>query len=96
MLTVHIFLKKRFNFRKNKGLTRDRSSGLILNDFAPIFRKMTAHYFAGQKSKTASLGYHRNLARAIERRDHSVEKVVTKAMEQSIEIWHELKRSVGT
>jgi len=96
MLTVHIFLKKRFNFQKNKGLTRDRSSGLILNDFAPIFRTMAAHYFAGPKSKKTSLRYYRNPARAIERRDHSVEKVVKKAMEQSIEIWHEVKRSAGT
>lgn len=84
MPTVLIFLKKRFNFHKNKGLTRDRSSGLILNDFGPIFRTMAAHYFAAQKSKKASLRYYRNLARAIERQDHSVEKVVKKAMEQSI------------
>jgi hypothetical protein len=45
---------------------------------------MAVHYFAAQKSKKASLRYYRNLARAIERRDHSVEKVVKKAMEQSI------------
>jgi ActR/RegA family two-component response regulator len=41
---------------------------------------MAVHYFAAQKSKKASLRYYRNLARAIERRDHSVEKVVKKAM----------------
>jgi hypothetical protein len=57
---------------------------------------MAAHYFAAQKSKKASLRYYRNLARAIERRGHSVEKVVKKAMEQSIEIWREVKRSVDT
>ena len=69
--------------------------GLILNDFAPIFRTMAALYFAAQKSRKASLRYYRNLARAIERKDYSVEKVVKKAMEQSIEIWHEVKRSVS-
>ena len=67
---------------------------LILNDFAPIFQTIAARYFAVQKSRKASLRYYRNLARAIERKDHSVEKVVRKAMKQSIEIWHEIKRSV--
>ncbi len=66
---------------------------LILNDFASIFQKMAARYFMGQKPRKVSLNYYRDLAQAIMRKDHSVEKIVKQAMEQSIEIWHELKRS---
>jgi hypothetical protein len=33
-----------------------------------------------QKPRNASLSYYRDLAQAIERKDHSVEKVVNKAM----------------
>lgn len=68
--------------------------GLILNDFASIFEKMAVRYFAAQRSKKASRRYYRELARAIMRNDHSVEKVVKKAMQQSIEIWHRIKKSV--
>ncbi len=68
---------------------------LILNDFASIFQKMAARYFMAQKTRKASLSYYRNLAQAIERNDHSVEMIVKKAMEQSIEIWREAKRSVN-
>jgi GntR family transcriptional regulator, negative regulator for fad regulon and positive regulator of fabA len=69
---------------------------LILNDFASIFQKMAARYFRAPKPRKASLRYYRHLARAIERRDHSVEQIVKKAMEQSIVIWQEVKRSVNT
>ena len=65
--------------------------GLILNDFASIFQKMAARYFMGQKPRRISLNYYRDLAQAVARNDHSVEKIVKHAMEQSIEIWHELK-----
>jgi GntR family negative regulator for fad regulon and positive regulator of fabA len=67
---------------------------LILNDFASIFQKMAARYFVAQKSRRVSLNYYRDFAQAIARKDHSVEKIVKEAMEQSIEIWHELKESV--
>jgi GntR family negative regulator for fad regulon and positive regulator of fabA len=66
---------------------------LILNDFASIFQKMATRYFMGQKPREVSLNYYRDLAQAIARKDHSVKKIVKQAMEQSIEIWHELKRS---
>jgi GntR family negative regulator for fad regulon and positive regulator of fabA len=66
---------------------------LILNDFASIFQKMATRYFMGQKPREVSLNYYRDLAQAIARKDHSVEKIVKQAMEQSIEIWHELKGS---
>ena len=68
---------------------------LILNDFSSIFQKMATRYFMAQKPRQASLNYYRDLARAIARKDHSVEQIVKKAMEQSIEIWQELKRSVN-
>jgi GntR family transcriptional regulator, negative regulator for fad regulon and positive regulator of fabA len=66
---------------------------LILNDFASIFQKMAARYFNPQHSRDASLVYYRNLTSAIERQDNSVEKVVKKAMEQSIQIWHKIKQT---
>lgn len=67
---------------------------LILNDFASMFQKMAARYFKAQKPRETSLCYYRDLAQAIMRKDHSVQKIVKKAMEESIEIWHEIKRSV--
>jgi GntR family negative regulator for fad regulon and positive regulator of fabA len=69
---------------------------LILNDFASIFQKMAARYFMAQKPREASLNYYRDLAQAIVRKDHSVAEIVKRAMEQSIEIWHELKRSANS
>jgi GntR family negative regulator for fad regulon and positive regulator of fabA len=66
---------------------------LILNDFASIFRKIAGRYFTAQEPRTATLRYYRDLARAIKRKDNSVEEVVKKAMEQSIKIWDEIKRS---
>jgi len=66
---------------------------LILNDFASLFQKMATRYFIGKKPREVSLNYYRDLAQAISRKNHSVEKIVKQAMEQSIEIWHELKRS---
>ncbi len=65
---------------------------LILNDFASIFQKMAARYFIAHKTRKESLSYYRSLAQAIERNDHSVEKIVKKAMEQSIETWREAKK----
>ena len=69
---------------------------LILNDFASIFQKMAARYFRAPKPRKASLRYYRHLARAIKRGNQSVEQIVKKAMEQSIAIWQEIKRSVDT
>jgi hypothetical protein len=54
---------------------------------------MATRYFTAPKSRKVSLNYYRDLAQAIARKDHSVEKIVKKAMKQSIQIWHELKRS---
>jgi hypothetical protein len=81
----------------------DRSKGLdflckeikVPDKILLIAFNMAARYFMAQKPRNASLSYYRDLAQAIERKDHSVEKVVNKAMEQSIEIWHEVKRSVN-
>jgi GntR family negative regulator for fad regulon and positive regulator of fabA len=67
--------------------------GLILNDFASIFQKVAVRYFNALKTRKKSLAYYRDLAQAIERNDHSVETIVKKEMEQSIEIWQEVKNS---
>jgi GntR family negative regulator for fad regulon and positive regulator of fabA len=67
---------------------------LILNDFASMFQKMAARYFKAQKPREASRCYYRDLAQAVARKDHSVETIVKKAMEESVEIWHEIKKSV--
>jgi GntR family negative regulator for fad regulon and positive regulator of fabA len=69
--------------------------GLILNDFASIFQSMATRYFLAPKPRRASLRYYRELARSIARKDHSVESVVRKAMEQSVAIWQEVKQSTS-
>jgi GntR family negative regulator for fad regulon and positive regulator of fabA len=69
--------------------------GLILNDFASIFQTAAARYFLAPKPRRAALRYYRDLARAIERKDYSVEPLVRKAMQQCIEIWQEVRRSIN-
>lgn len=66
---------------------------LIFNDFASIFQKMAIHYFRSEKSRFASLNYYRDLVQAVAHNADSVEKVVKNAMQQSIEIWHEIRAS---
>ncbi len=65
---------------------------LILNDFAQIFANMAVHYFNQDKARRASLEYYRELTRAIENRDDTVEDIAKKAMAQSILIWKEVKK----
>jgi GntR family transcriptional regulator, negative regulator for fad regulon and positive regulator of fabA len=65
---------------------------LMLNDFAKVFKTMALRYFCLKSARQASRAYYRDLSQAFE---HSVEKVaavVKKAMEQSIDIWRELKQ----
>ena len=66
---------------------------LILNDFASIFQKMALRYFKSQKSRKVSCQYYQDLARAIRRKNKSIEAVVKAAMLQSIDIWQEIKTS---
>lgn len=65
---------------------------LILNDFAQIFANMAMHYFNLNSARRASRTFYRELCRAIEKGNNTVEDVVKKAMEQSISIWQEVKK----
>lgn len=67
---------------------------LILNDFASVFQNMAARYFKPEKSRNASQIYYQKLSDAIERKDHSVEKTVKTAMQQSIKIWHAIRATI--
>ena len=70
---------------------------LILNDFARIFDSMALIYFSDKKARQASRAYYRELARAVDNDPSTVEKVVKRAMEQSILIWQEVVcRSKGS
>jgi GntR family negative regulator for fad regulon and positive regulator of fabA len=64
---------------------------LILNDFALIFRNMALRYFKMEKARNASQTYYKDLLQAIKQKDDAIGKIVKNAMQQSIEIWHELK-----
>jgi GntR family negative regulator for fad regulon and positive regulator of fabA len=67
---------------------------LILNDFAAVFQNMAARYFKPEKSRNASQIYYQKLSDAIARKDHSVEKTVKTAMQQSIKIWHAIRATI--
>ncbi len=54
---------------------------------------MALRYFRPPKSRQASDKYYQDLARAIGRKNPSVEGVVKAAMQQSIEIWQEIRAS---
>lgn len=85
-----------YDWELQMGMARESGNpiyALILNDFASIFQKMAARYFIAPKTRKESLSYYRSLAKAIERQDHSVEKIVRKAMEASIKRWQEAKKT---
>jgi len=63
---------------------------LILNDFASIYNAMAMRYFSKNKARRASLNYYRELSGAIKNKDRQgVERVVKKAVLQSIRLWQE-------
>ena len=64
---------------------------LILNDFAEIFSAMALHYFSQKTARQASRTFYQELGETIQARKGIVEKVVQKAMEQSITIWQDIK-----
>jgi GntR family transcriptional regulator, negative regulator for fad regulon and positive regulator of fabA len=66
--------------------------GMILNDFAKVFKTMALRYFGLGSARQASRFYYLELSQAIEQSVEKVAVVVKKAMEQSIDIWHELKQ----
>ena len=63
---------------------------LILNDFASIFNAMGRRYFSKTNARQASLKYYRELSDTIKSGDRQgIERIVEKAMRQSITIWQE-------
>jgi len=63
---------------------------LILNDFASVFTIMAPHYFSLKKGRNASRIYYRKLLAAIKKDKNDTEKIVRKALQESITIWEEL------
>jgi GntR family negative regulator for fad regulon and positive regulator of fabA len=68
---------------------------LILNDFGPVFKSMALRYFSQSKARKTSLKYYRRLSGEIRKGSEVVEKIVKDAMEESIEIWQEVKAGEG-
>jgi GntR family negative regulator for fad regulon and positive regulator of fabA len=63
---------------------------LILNDFAPLFKKLASGYFKHEKGRRASRAYYRRLSRAVTLGGKSIETSVRRAMQESIDIFQEL------
>jgi GntR family negative regulator for fad regulon and positive regulator of fabA len=86
------------NYDWNFQILMARKSGnpvfsLILNDFTSIFSAMAMQYFTEKKARLASRHYYQELSDTIKSSGRQrVEKVVKKAMAQSIAIWKEVKR----
>jgi len=69
---------------------------LILNDFASIFNAMGRRYFSKTNARQASLKYYRKLSDTIKSGDRQgIERVVEKAMRQSITIWQERQSEIS-
>ena len=68
---------------------------LILNDFSSIFTSMALTYFSDRKARQASRAYYQDLTRAIDSSPGDVEKVVERAMQESILIWQEVRSRSG-
>ena len=64
---------------------------LILNDFTGIFSAMALRYFSQKPARQASRTFYQELGETIKAQKGIVEKVVQKAMEQSITIWQDIK-----
>lgn len=63
---------------------------LIFNDFASMFHKLAIRYFRSEISRNASLQFYRHLSQAVKSNADAVEEVVRFAMQQSIQIWHQV------
>jgi GntR family transcriptional regulator, negative regulator for fad regulon and positive regulator of fabA len=69
---------------------------LILNDFASIFNAMGRRYFSKTNARQASRKYYRELSDAIKSGyRQGIERVVKKAMRQSITIWQERQPEIS-
>lgn len=66
---------------------------LILNDFKSIFKTMAIQYFTDKTARLASRNYYRQLGDTIESSGHKkVERIVKKAMAESIVIWTKVRK----
>lgn len=72
--------------------SENRTFPLILNDFALLFNNLGQAYFTMEKARQASRKYYRELARTLTDGPGTAEQATRAAMEQSIEIWKELKK----
>lgn len=68
---------------------------LILNDFGPVFKSMALRYFSQNKARRTSSQYYQNMFDEIQNGGKAVEKIVKTAMEESIEIWQQIKVREG-
>ena len=60
---------------------------LILKDFNTLFKALALDYFHTAEARNASMGYYRDLKRAIGDDGSVIETIVREMMVQSIEIW---------
>lgn len=66
---------------------------LILNDFTSIFKSMAMQYFSNKTARLASRNYYRQLGSTIKSNGHKgVERIVKKAMEESVAIWKKIRK----
>jgi GntR family negative regulator for fad regulon and positive regulator of fabA len=64
---------------------------LILNDFGSVFKTMALRYFNHRKARKASFNYYQGLSGEIHNGKESVEQIVKAAMQESIQIWQQIK-----
>jgi GntR family negative regulator for fad regulon and positive regulator of fabA len=68
---------------------------LILNDFGPVFRTIALRYFSWSKARKTSSEYYQRLSDEMHNGGRAVEKIVKAAMQESIEIWQQVKKDAG-
>lgn len=68
---------------------------LILNDFGSVFKTMALRYFSWSRARKASSRYYRRLSGKIRKGGDAVEKIVKEAMDESIQIWQQIKVNEG-
>ena len=71
--------------------SRNPVFSLILNDFASVFAATAMRYFSEGTARRASRKFYRDLLQAIGHSADLVEKIVKEAMQQSIDIWQEVR-----
>ena len=64
---------------------------LILNDFGPVFKSMALRYFSQGKARKTSSKYYQRLSEEIRNGAEVVAQTVKGAMQESIQIWQQIK-----